>query len=670
MLAVSLAAASPCTSAPALSIAANGVYGSHTAISWTPICDLDAIQLYAGSDSLPKAEKLNPTNGTVTLGALAGAIRGSVVVKIWFNSGSSAVIPVTVNDCAEATLPFQADQLVTLETPVSIAPPGCAKAASLIAYRDDAQVFKADNVSSGQFKIGDIYSKCDGKVTLSLFGIPAATPTSKVQVIIQAGANWSAADGFDVPYQSGSCAAPPQVTTEIVNSCFTDQGASAVVGALDGSAFGARALTCKSSPPNGRNVHVSYNQRLLASTLPKGDWVVTVWAKVPLAVKDSVQTGPEWAYALTRKFTDGWRTQEAGVQYITGCRWRVWVRDGETTAKWQDVDTFCLEPDVFHKLSFSFHYEDDRSKVYYKQLRVDDSRITDVSSYHIPALIKFTEYAGVVSLECEAKNVCGTTDSATYATVYDGLEIRQATPDDVVPFSTVSAASLSVGKALSPNSVATSFYPHLTWWPSAAWTLPLPTSLGDISLMGADGDGKPYKIELYAVTPNQVNWRVPSGVRNGAFVVDVFRGGKKVTRGTISVADFAPGIFLQCEQNSIPIGYWVLVNKDNTMRVLDAGELMGCAARIVPLSDPSLKSAVLKLHATGLDTTGKSAVVSAKVVKPGGSVVTLPLQYLGASSIPGVQEANIPIPTDFLGTLRISLCAGWYCSNEVIVRTR
>mgnify|MGYP000988192924 CR=1 FL=1 len=62
-LAAGLVAASPCPSAPVLSIAANGIYGPHTAISWTPTCDLDSIQLYAGNDSLPKAEKLNPING-------------------------------------------------------------------------------------------------------------------------------------------------------------------------------------------------------------------------------------------------------------------------------------------------------------------------------------------------------------------------------------------------------------------------------------------------------------------------------------------------------------------------------------------------------------------------------------------------------------------------------
>ena len=153
-------------------------------------------------------------------------------------------------------------------------------------------------------------------------------------------------------------------------------------------------------------------------------------------------------------------------------------------------------------------------------------------------------------------------------------------------------------------------------------------------------------------------------------MVDVLRGGTKVAEGTISVGEDAPGIFVRCAVNPAPAGYWLLVNDGGGTSVLDAADASGCTARVIPISDPSVKAAFLTLYATGLDSASQTGTASGRIVKPDGSTLTLPLQYLGPSGYPGIQQANLAIPVDLLGSFRVSLCATWSCSNEVAVQTR
>ncbi len=104
------------------------------------------------------------------------------------------------------------------------------------------------------------------------------------------------------------------------------------------------------------------------------------------------------------------------------------------------------------------------------------------------------------------------------------------------PISTVSAASYRDDNA--PESIVSGFGSNMTSTTAAATALPLPLSLGGVSVIV---DGR--QSGLFFVSPNQVNYQVPPGAPAGTANVAVMRQGQVILQGTIQISSVALSLF-------------------------------------------------------------------------------------------------------------------------------
>lgn len=104
---------------------------------------------------------------------------------------------------------------------------------------------------------------------------------------------------------------------------------------------------------------------------------------------------------------------------------------------------------------------------------------------------------------------------------------------------TVNSASFSRDSSLAPGSIMTSFGLGLSGGIAAAQSVPLPTTLADLSLIAG---GRPAP--LYFVQPGQVNAQLPVETPAGTTTQVVARSGQRLTSPVeVTVANAGPGIF-------------------------------------------------------------------------------------------------------------------------------
>jgi uncharacterized protein (TIGR03437 family) len=107
----------------------------------------------------------------------------------------------------------------------------------------------------------------------------------------------------------------------------------------------------------------------------------------------------------------------------------------------------------------------------------------------------------------------------------------------------VSAASLK-GDVLAPDSIVSAFGAGL----APATLLPPPDSPLPLMLAGAevivtDSAGVEHKAPLFFVSPNQVNYQMPTQVADGPASVRVTNAASGVFNGRVTIARVAPGLF-------------------------------------------------------------------------------------------------------------------------------
>jgi uncharacterized protein (TIGR03437 family) len=109
-------------------------------------------------------------------------------------------------------------------------------------------------------------------------------------------------------------------------------------------------------------------------------------------------------------------------------------------------------------------------------------------------------------------------------------------------FSSVSAASLALG-LVAPESLVSGFGENLAATMENPTTVPLPTTLGGVSVSIKDSAGNERLAPLFYVSPTQLNYQIPPGTAGGEATVTVLRGNDAVASGNAQVATVAPALF-------------------------------------------------------------------------------------------------------------------------------
>ncbi len=156
----------------------------------------------------------------------------------------------------------------------------------------------------------------------------------------------------------------------------------------------------------------------------------------------------------------------------------------------------------------------------------------------------------------------------------------------------------------SAEAIIASFGSNLAAATVSATSLPLPTSLGGVSVL-VDGKLAP----LFFVSATQVNYLVPASTSLGTAKVEVVREDQVLAQGAISLPGVAPSFFTaNSDGKGVPAGYVTRVKADHSfsneaIHRYDAAQGKFVAAPIVPKSGETL---FLILYGTGFRTAPDS----------------------------------------------------------------
>ena len=231
------------------------------------------------------------------------------------------------------------------------------------------------------------------------------------------------------------------------------------------------------------------------------------------------------------------------------------------------------------------------------------------------------------------------------------IEVKQGPGNGAFMYyqSVATVSSASYREDNSPESIVSAFGNGLSSTTLIASTQPLPLSLGEVNVMV---DGR--QARLFFVSPNQINYQIPSDTPSGLANVMVSKTGEVVSQGTIQVSNVALSLFTaDASGQGAPAGLLLRV-KANGEQVyeslvrFDAAQNKLVPAAIVRRAGEQL---YLILFGSGLrnapNSDGNSANGVAESVEVNIGGVNAPVIYAGvAPGYVGLEQINIRIPDE------------------------
>ena len=226
---------------------------------------------------------------------------------------------------------------------------------------------------------------------------------------------------------------------------------------------------------------------------------------------------------------------------------------------------------------------------------------------------------------------------------------------------TVSAASYE-SAAIAPDAIVAAFGTKLATGVFAAEDadqatagLQLPTSLGGTTVrVNGQAAG------LFFVSPNQVNYVIPTGTVSGTATVQITSGDGTVSTGTVQIAQVAPGIFSgNADGQGVPAAYLVRVRADGSLSNESVSQLSNGRQVTKPIDlGPEGEHVFLVLFASGIShasdpNSDNNLSENIRVVLGGAEVAPA---FAGRQGyFVGLDQINVEIPRSLIGRGRVSL---------------
>ncbi len=237
----------------------------------------------------------------------------------------------------------------------------------------------------------------------------------------------------------------------------------------------------------------------------------------------------------------------------------------------------------------------------------------------------------------------------------------------IFPGGVLNGASFTKGQAVAPGSLVTIFGTNLAAGLSANDTVPLSTTLSNVSVKINN-----IPAGLYFVSPGQINaqipWDVlPAGNTSGTASAVVTRSGAPSPAEPVNIVPVAPGIFYLPDAG----GWAIAINGDGSLAA-PANAIPGIATH------PAAAGDGIAILATGMGAVDSPIANGANsldklrntVVKPvvlvGGKSGTLVFSGL-SPQFPGVNQVNFIVPAGVAaGTVPLQLQAGGITTPDVV----
>jgi uncharacterized protein (TIGR03437 family) len=243
----------------------------------------------------------------------------------------------------------------------------------------------------------------------------------------------------------------------------------------------------------------------------------------------------------------------------------------------------------------------------------------------------------------------GATGTASGAVIVDEFGTSGGSAQNTV-------TSVSAGNWLpivAPNSIAAGFGTGFAIATVPATSLPLPQSLGGVTVTIKDSGGATATAPLFMVSAGQINYLVPANLAPGAATVSVSAGSTTYT-GTLQIANIAPAIFTADSSGSGPPAAQVVRVSGGATSFDPAPFTVGTAgtpATPAPIKlSPATDRIFLTLYATGIQR--HTGTVTAAI---GGT--SIPVPYAGAQgTLAGLDQINVgPLPQSLAGQSSVNL---------------
>ena len=216
----------------------------------------------------------------------------------------------------------------------------------------------------------------------------------------------------------------------------------------------------------------------------------------------------------------------------------------------------------------------------------------------------------------------------------------------------VSAASLNRG-ALAPESIVSAFGAGLADVTQVAGGNQLPINLVGTVLKVRDTSGVERPSPLFFISPNQINYQLPTGTAVGPAAVSIYKGNEKLFNCQIEVARVAPGFFtVNSSGSGYPVGQALRYKPSDANASPQSESLVTIDGQARPIDLGGNSDQVfLVLYGTGFRFRSSLANVTARL---GGEIA--PVHFVGAQGdFTGLDQVNIQIPRSLIGRGEVNL---------------
>jgi uncharacterized protein (TIGR03437 family) len=224
--------------------------------------------------------------------------------------------------------------------------------------------------------------------------------------------------------------------------------------------------------------------------------------------------------------------------------------------------------------------------------------------------------------------------------------------------------------AIAPGSLASLYSQNLAATTAQAGSLPLPESLGGVTLTVTDSTGAQQTVPLLYVSPGQINFMLPANVAPGtaSFAVG---GGPSAQSLSAAVQPVAPALFSMSGTGSgVAAALAVAVQAANPqfqspLPVFRCGT-NGCVSVPIPLGID--QPVYVSFYGTGI--RNRSSLGNVTVTIHG---IGLPALYAGpASGYAGLDQVNVGLPLTLRGSgeVNVAITVDGQTSNEVTINVQ
>jgi uncharacterized protein (TIGR03437 family) len=271
-----------------------------------------------------------------------------------------------------------------------------------------------------------------------------------------------------------------------------------------------------------------------------------------------------------------------------------------------------------------------------------------VSAGALPPGLSLAAATGLLAGTPTTAGTFNLTVRATSSTTCSGTQGYTLVIAALPNLASVSAANFSA-QSFAPEMIVAAFGANLTTATQIANTSPLPTTLAGASVRITDSAGAERLAQLFFVSPQQINYLLPTGLAKGRAIVTVFNATELLATGNVQINDVAPGLFTaNASGQGVPAANAIKLRANGEQVFLPVVQFDAQQNRFIPAplelgaADERL---FLVLFGTGLRFRSALDKVTAKI---GG--VDAPVFFAGAQGqFDGLDQINLEIPKALAG---------------------